>query len=55
MNGWYYTICPQKIEWKDGKSYEGIGLPPDIYVKNTPSEMAGGQDKTLEAALAIFN
>jgi len=55
MNGWYYTICPQKIEWKDGKSYEGIGLPPDIYVKNTPSEMDGGQDKTLETALAIFN
>ena len=54
MNGWYYTICPQKIEWKDGKSYEGIGLPPDIYVKNTLSEMAGGQDKTLETALANF-
>lgn len=50
-NGWYYSLVPQKVELFDGKSYEGIGLAPDIYIKNLISEIEHGQDKTLEYAI----
>lgn len=53
-NGWYYSLVTQKTEFRDGISYEGPGLPPDIFVKNTAGEMAAGQDRTLEEALALF-
>ena len=53
-NGWYYTVMPQEIEFRDGVSYEGMGIPPDILVENTAEEMNAGQDKALEAALARF-
>lgn len=54
-NGWKYTIVTQKIEGFDGNYYEGIGIPPEIYVKNTLSEVQSGIDKTLEAALNELN
>lgn len=41
----------QEIEFMDGKSYEGIGLIPDMLIKNTMEEMEQGIDKTLEAAI----
>ena len=50
-NGWYYSLVPQKVELFDGKSYEGIGLAPDVYIKNLISEIEQGQDKTLEHAI----
>lgn len=50
-NGWYYSLVPQKVELFDGKSYEGIGLAPDIYIKNQLSEILQGTDKTLEYAI----
>ena len=50
-NGWYYSVCPQKSEFLDGKSYEGIGFDPDISVINTMEEINNGIDRTLEAAL----
>lgn len=53
-NGWYYTVVTQKIEFMDGQSYEGIGLAPDIYIKNTPAGMASGQDRTLDEAISQF-
>ncbi len=53
-NGWYYSVAPQKIEFADGQSYEGIGMIPDEYSKNTISEVQSGQDKTLELALSKF-
>jgi len=53
-NDWFYSIVTQKILFRDGLSYEGIGLIPDIYSKNTLEEIQGGQDKTLERAIAVF-
>lgn len=50
-NGWIYTVSTQQIEFFDGKSYEGIGLIPDVVVENTAEEMAAGKDKALEAAI----
>lgn len=53
-NGWYFTICPQNIEFVDGKSYEGIGLIPDRIVENSLEEMSAGKDSQLEAALTYL-
>jgi len=53
-NGWTYTVATQQIEFKDGINYEGTGMPPDIYMKNTLEEIEAGQDKVLEAAIAHF-
>ena len=43
-----------KIEFRDGKSYEGVGMSPDIYIRNTIAEIEKGQDKTLERAIDEF-
>ncbi len=50
-NGWFYSLVPQEVELSDGKSYEGIGLAPDIYIQNTPAEILAGSDKVLELAI----
>lgn len=50
-NGWFYSVVPQKVELFDGKSYEGIGLAPDIFSKNTISEINKGIDSTLQNAI----
>lgn len=54
-NGWFYSLVPQKVELYDGKSYEGIGLAPDILVKNQLTEIESGTDKTLETAIELLN
>ncbi len=54
-NGWFYSLVPQKVELFDGKSYEGIGLAPDIFIKNNLSEINAGTDKTLETAIEHLN
>ena len=50
-NGWFYSLVPQKTELFDGKSYEGIGIAPDICSKNLLSEITVGIDKTLQIAI----
>lgn len=50
-NGWFYSLVPQKVELFDGKSYEGIGLAPNLYSKNAISEINNGIDKTLQNAI----
>lgn len=50
-NGWYYSIVPQKVQMPDGKSYEGIGIAPNIYIKNQIAEIGQGKDETLEYAV----
>lgn len=50
-NGWYYSLVPQKVEMYDGKTYEGIGLAPDLYIKNQIFDINQGIDKTLEYAI----
>ncbi|HEX8529790.1 MAG TPA: S41 family peptidase [Cytophagales bacterium] len=54
QNGWYYTIPPQQTKFADGRSYEGIGLAPDIVLRNDRSRLASGVDDVLERAKAIL-
>jgi hypothetical protein len=54
-NGWNYAVAPQHVEFIDGINYEGTGMPPDIFMKNTEEEILNGQDRVLEEALSRFN
>lgn len=53
-NGWDYSLVSQQLEYRDGIDYEGTGMPPDIYMKNTLDEINQEQDKTLEEALKLI-
>jgi len=50
-NGWFYSLATQKVQLEDSLSYEGIGLPPDVVLKNTLVEVNAGVDKVLEYAV----
>lgn len=50
-DGWLFGVPVNAMRDAQGMSWEGIGLPPDIWVSNTPAEVAAGTDRALEAAL----
>ncbi|MBX7107883.1 MAG: S41 family peptidase [Chitinophagales bacterium] len=54
QNSWYYTLSPQKILFADGKSYEGIGMIPDIVLFNTVSNLENGIDDQLDKAIEVL-
>ena len=52
-NGWTYELS-QWIEYTtDKKTFEGVGLAPDVVVKPTAATFAAGHDATLEQAIAL--
>jgi C-terminal processing protease CtpA/Prc len=53
-NGWAYTIGIG--DWRDyqGKNYEGIGIAPDILVRNDSLMVMNGKDEALESALKML-
>jgi len=53
-NGWVYAISVG--DWRDAEeiSYEGVGYPPDIVIKNDSTDVANGKDKVLESAIDIL-
>lgn len=50
-NGWIYRFSHQLYLTPEGKSLDGIGFAPDLYIKNTKEDMERGQDKVLERAV----
>lgn len=54
QNSWYYSLSPQKILFADGKSYEGIGMIPDIVQFNTLSNLEKGIDDQLDTAMDVL-
>jgi len=54
-NGWNYAVAPQHLEFIDGINYEGTGMPPDVFIKNTEEEILNGQDMVLEEALITLD
>ena len=50
-DGWVFGVPSNVLRDARGRSWEGIGVVPDLYVRNTPEEVAGGRDRQLEAAL----
>jgi carboxyl-terminal processing protease len=54
-NGWGYRIAPQDVEAPDGSVYEGIGIPPAMFIQNTMTDVMAGKDKVLEKAIEMIN
>ena len=50
-NGWIYTIAVGDYRDKNGVSYEGKGIAPDILIENDPEEIRQGTDHALEYAI----
>jgi carboxyl-terminal processing protease len=53
-NGWGYRIAPQDVAAADGSVYEGVGIPPDVFIQNTMADMAAGKDRVLEKAIEML-
>ncbi len=50
-NGWEFGLPNQLYTYPDGSSPEGVGIIPDIYIKNDTIEVQNGLDKVLERAI----
>lgn len=50
-NGWVYTYSPQLYLMPNGESLEGIGISPDVYIKNTESSINNNTDLVIEKAI----
>jgi C-terminal processing protease CtpA/Prc len=51
-NGWTVTVGNEEYVGPDGKSYEGLGIPPTTPIPVfPPAELAANQDSVLAAAL----
>lgn len=53
-NGWIVTVGVGDYRGSDGKSYEGIGITPEIISTNQKSDVLNGVDKTLELARGVL-
>ena len=53
-NGWLFTVSVGDYRGSDSKSYEGVGIAPEIVSKNQKPDVLKGIDKTLELALEIL-
>lgn len=54
-NGWKYSIITQNVTNSDGLYYEGVGIPPEIYIKNTMAERDQCIDRTRGDAITKLN
>jgi C-terminal processing protease CtpA/Prc len=52
-NGWTYQLSEWIEYTPDRRTFEGIGLAPDIVVKPTAADSGKETDAALDAALAI--
>jgi C-terminal processing protease CtpA/Prc len=50
-NGWVYTYSPQLYLMPNGESLEGIGISPDVYIKNTEYSINNEIDLVIEEAI----
>ncbi len=50
-NGWIYTISVGNYRDSNGKSLEGVGIAPDVVIRNSPEEIKQGKDRALEYAV----
>ena len=50
-NGWTYEYSTMKYLMPDGRSLEGIGIAPDIFIQNTKEDIENSKDKVLDFAI----
>jgi len=53
-NGWYFTLPIADVRDHTGKSWESIGLPPEVLVEGNPALIDAGQDVMLEKAVEVL-
>jgi hypothetical protein len=54
-NGWTFGLSNETYYTKDGKTFEGIGVPPDIEAPIFPKkDLADGRDSALNKALEVL-
>ena len=55
-NGWSFGLPNEIYLTKDGKAFDGPGVPPDIEVPIFPDEdLASGRDTALNKALELLS
>lgn len=50
-NGWQYQYSIMMFLTPDGRSLDGVGHAPDVWVRNSASDIEAGNDIVLEEAL----
>jgi C-terminal processing protease CtpA/Prc len=50
-NGWSYRYSIQMFLLPDGQSLDGVGIAPQLYIKNTSSTIAADTDLVLQKAI----
>jgi C-terminal processing protease CtpA/Prc len=54
-NGWTFGPSNETYLTKDGKTFEGTGVPPDIEAPIFPKEdLADGRDSAVDKALEVL-
>ena len=53
LDGGFITAPNVAIWTEDGFIVENVGVPPDVEVEQTPSELIKGRDPQLEKAIEI--
>ncbi len=54
-NGWEYQYSIYMVLLPDGSSLDGKGIVPDIYVRNSISDLQNGNDIVLERGLQFLH
>lgn len=52
-SGWVFGVPSNVLRDADGRSWEGIGVVPDLWVGNAPEDIAAGRDRVLDLALSL--
>lgn len=53
-NGWTLWVAFKVISDQNGVFWDGVGVPPDLRMLNTPADIASGTDRVLEFALQLL-
>jgi len=53
-NGWTLWVAFKVISDHSGVCWDGVGVPPDLRMLNTPADIASGTDRVLEFALQLL-
>ena len=54
-NGWQFTVSVGEFRDAQGHCPEGMGVAPDVYIRNTREDIEGGHDLMLEKAMELLN
>ena len=53
-NGWTLFVAFKVETDHNGVNWDGIGIPPDLRIANSTSDIAAGRDRVLEFALQLL-